>query len=177
MLFDLTLCPFFMHSSQRADTPARQPNGREDQAIEMHRPLFYSSSPRSEPCAGHRRVAGVQRKRICKHSCLSNRCLHAHTHAHTHINKAVKSKPIISHLFTDIEPIGAEVDHQPRGEWFCVTVAIFSHLQWHTHFLILASVSFLPLTHPHLCPASHRPLFSIPLFPLLFYTDVALGII
>lgn len=71
-------------------------------AVEMHRPLFYSSSW-SHTCAGHPRVAGVQRKRICKHSCLSNRCLHARTHTHTHRHMhaytAVKSKPITSHLF------------------------------------------------------------------------------
>lgn len=70
----------------------------------------------------------AQQKRNCKHSCLSNRCLHAQAHARLHSGqKQANNEP----SFSDIEPIRSEIDRRPRGEWFCVAVAIFSHLQRH----------------------------------------------
>lgn len=124
--------------------------GRE--AIEMHPPLFYSPSSRWHTCARWW-VAGVQRKRICKHSCLSNRCLHAHTHIH----KAVNRRPIISHLFLTCSQSDRRLTIGHWGSGWA------SHLQWHTHahtfvIFILASVSFHPATHFHL-PLCFFPLF------------------
>lgn len=134
------------------------PRGEGRRAVEMHRPLFYSSS------AGHPRVA--QRKRICKHSCLSNRCLHArsHTQAHARLNsgqKLANNEP----SFSDVEPIRSKVDRQPKG--FYVTVAIYSHLQRHTNtFLAPVISSSYPLSS--FCPASSLHQSSLSLYSPLF---------
>lgn len=138
-----------MHPSQHVDTPMRHLRRRE--AIKMHPPLFYSPCSRWHTCAG-RWVVGVQRKRICKHSCLSNTCLHGHTH--THIHKAVNRRPIISHLFLT----SSQLDRRLTvGHWGSGWV---SHLQRHTHahtlvIFILASVSFHPATQFHLSALLH----------------------
>lgn len=120
--------------------------------------------PRWHTCAG-RRVVGVQWKRICKHSCLSNRCLHAHTHSQSGQQKA-NNKP----SFSDVEPIGLEVDHWSLGGFVGCHTCSGTHTHAHTLVIfILASVSFHPATHFHLSALPLHIILFVFLFSALFW--------
>lgn len=129
-------------------------------AVDTNPPFFHSSSSRWHTCTGRPRVGGGGG---CNGSTFANTaafqtdvCVHAHTH---YIHKAVISKPIISHLFSDVKANWILGWPSASGGVVCHTCS--THTCTHTH-------SFLPPTHSH--PIALPPqtiLSSFPFF-LLF---------
>lgn len=72
-------------------------------------------------------------------------CIHTHSQSG---QQTANNKP----SFSDVQPIGSEVDHRPLGERLGVTPPVaYTHTHTHTFVIfILASVSFHPATHFHL---------------------------
>lgn len=115
---------------------------------------------------------GAQRKRICKHSCLSNRCLHAHTHTHrraharSHSGHQANNEP----CFSDVEPIRSGWPSAKGGVVLRRCGHFLTPAAAHKHFLILAPVVSSSRSLSSFCPASshHQSLWSL-YCPLFFW--------